>query len=68
MRAVIYKSFGAPEVLTLVRDHPLPPRKAGEVLVKVHSTSVNPVDYKVRRTDASAVATNGKVLLMRKRI
>lgn len=47
MKAIVYKTFGAPDVLKLV-NHPLPQRSAGEVLVKVRSTSVNPVDYKTR--------------------
>ncbi|MBT2385475.1 NADP-dependent oxidoreductase [Streptomyces sp. ISL-11] len=47
MRAVIQKSFGGPEVLEVVeRDRPKP--LAGEVLVKVHASAVNPVDVAVR--------------------
>ncbi|KAL0018713.1 hypothetical protein WJX77_000013 [Trebouxia sp. C0004] len=46
MKAVVYKKFG-PDVLQLV-EHPLPKRSAGEVLVKIKCTSVNPVDYKIR--------------------
>lgn len=47
MRAVIQKSFGGPEVLTVVeaeRPEPL----GGELLVKVHASAVNPVDLAVR--------------------
>ncbi|MEV8317869.1 NADP-dependent oxidoreductase [Streptomyces sp. NPDC059900] len=47
MRAVIQKSFGGPEVLEVVetkRPQPL----AGEVLVKVHASAVNPADVAVR--------------------
>lgn len=47
MKAVVYTKFGAPDVLQLV-DHPLPQRAAGEVLVKIMCSSVNPVDYMIR--------------------
>lgn len=47
MRAVIQKSLGGPEVLEVVEiDRPKP--QAGEVLVKVHASAVNPVDVAVR--------------------
>ncbi|MGW5865150.1 NADP-dependent oxidoreductase [Streptomyces sp. NPDC055239] len=47
MRAVIQKSFGGPEVLEVVEvDRPKP--LAGEVLVKVHASAVNPADITVR--------------------
>jgi NADPH:quinone reductase-like Zn-dependent oxidoreductase len=49
MRAIVYESFGAPNVLTLRVDHPKPVRKPGECLVRVVSTSVNPVDWKTRQ-------------------
>ena len=60
MKAVIYRTFGAPEVLKVIRDHPLPQRSAGEVLVKIHSTSVNPVDYKIRRGDIPFISKKEK--------
>ncbi|MFE6163621.1 NADP-dependent oxidoreductase [Streptomyces sp. NPDC056486] len=47
MRAVIQKSFGGPEVLEVVEaERPKP--LAGEVLVKVHASAVNPADIAVR--------------------
>ncbi|MEV6750921.1 NADP-dependent oxidoreductase [Streptomyces sp. NPDC051214] len=47
MRAVIQKSIGGPEVLEVVEtERPKP--AAGEVLVKVHASAVNPVDIAVR--------------------
>lgn len=47
MRAVIQKSFGGPEVLeTVETERPAP--LGGEVLVRVHASSVNPVDVAVR--------------------
>ncbi|KAK9818016.1 hypothetical protein WJX72_005720 [[Myrmecia] bisecta] len=48
MRAVVLTEFGAPSVLKLVADQPIPQRSAGEALVRVAATSVNPVDTAVR--------------------
>ncbi|WP_367133433.1 MULTISPECIES: NADP-dependent oxidoreductase [Streptomyces] len=47
MRAVIQKSFGGPEVLEVVETERPTPLMA-EVLVRVHASSVNPVDVGVR--------------------
>ncbi|MCU1639805.1 MAG: NADPH:quinone reductase [Nocardia sp.] len=47
MRAVIQKSFGGPEVLEVVEIEK-PALLSGEVLVRVHASSVNPVDIAVR--------------------
>ncbi|MGA4837912.1 NADP-dependent oxidoreductase [Streptomyces sp. G45] len=47
MRAVIQESFGGPDVLKAVTtERPVP--LAGEVLVRVHASGVNPVDLAVR--------------------
>lgn len=48
MRAMVIKQQGPPSVLQLVSDFPKPVRKAGELLVKVTATSVNPIDWKTR--------------------
>ncbi|CAL5224697.1 g7424 [Coccomyxa viridis] len=48
MRAVVVKQPGPPDVLELVHDWPVPQLRDGEVLVRQSSTSVNPVDYKIR--------------------
>ncbi|MAU80830.1 MULTISPECIES: NADP-dependent oxidoreductase [Gordonia] len=47
MRAITYSRFGGPDVLELTE---LPEPKVGpdSVLVRVHASSVNPVDWKVR--------------------
>ena len=47
MKAVRFHTYGAPEVL-VYEDVPKPEPAAGEVLVKIHATSVNPIDWKVR--------------------
>jgi NADPH:quinone reductase-like Zn-dependent oxidoreductase len=46
MRAIQYRSYGGPEKLELV-DLPKPAPKAGELLLRVHCASVNPVDWKL---------------------
>ncbi|MDF3127558.1 alcohol dehydrogenase catalytic domain-containing protein [Rheinheimera sp. 1928-s] len=50
MRAMILKSFGGPESFQEV-VLPKPVAGEGQVLVRVHATSVNPLDYQVRRGD-----------------
>jgi len=48
MRAVLVPSFGAPAVLRLADDLPLPRLEAHEVLVRVGAAGVNPLDCRVR--------------------
>lgn len=50
MKAMILNSFGGPESFEL-REVPKPVPHAGQVLVRVHATSINPLDYQVRRGD-----------------
>jgi NADPH:quinone reductase-like Zn-dependent oxidoreductase len=47
MKAVRIHDFGGPEVQKL-DELPMPEEHAGQVLVRVHASSVNPVDYKIR--------------------
>ncbi|WP_416966920.1 NAD(P)-dependent alcohol dehydrogenase [Streptomyces sp. 4F14] len=47
MRAVRYNRYGGPEVLS-VGDVPRPSPGPGQVLVRVHASSVNPMDVKIR--------------------
>src|SRR4051794_10654200 len=44
MKAVVYCDFGAPDVLSL-RDVDKPVPNDDQVLVKIHATSVNPLDW-----------------------
>ncbi|WP_353951352.1 NADP-dependent oxidoreductase [Knoellia sp. S7-12] len=46
MQAITYSQYGAPDTLTLT-DVPDPRVGPGEVLIRVRSASVNPVDWKV---------------------
>ena len=48
MKAVALTEFGGPEVLHLV-DLPTPEAGPGEVRIRVHAATVNPVDAMVRR-------------------
>jgi NADPH2:quinone reductase len=50
MKAMILKSFGGPESFELC-EVPKPVPGTGEVLVRVHATSINPLDFQVRRGD-----------------
>ncbi len=47
MKAVRIHRYGGPEVL-VYEDAPKPVPDSGDVLVKVHATSVNPIDWKGR--------------------
>ncbi len=57
MRAVVYDSYGGPEKLRLESKHPLPGTAAGDaktmlpnhIIVRVHATSVNPIDWKMMK-------------------
>lgn len=52
MKAMLLNSFGGPEAFEL-SEVPKPVPQAGQVLVRVHATSINPLDYQVRRGDYS---------------
>jgi NADPH:quinone reductase-like Zn-dependent oxidoreductase len=49
MRAILAEQYGGPEVLQVVDDLPIPKVGPNGVLVRVHASSVNPVDWKLRR-------------------
>jgi len=53
MKAAIIRAFGRPETFEIA-DMPIPQPGAGQVLVRVHAASVNPVDYKIRQNGAWA--------------
>jgi NADPH:quinone reductase-like Zn-dependent oxidoreductase len=47
MKAVVIHETGGPEVLRVEETDP-PAPEDGEVLVRVHAASINPLDYKIR--------------------
>lgn len=53
MRAIVITDFGGPEVFR-ERNVPEPVPGPTQVLVNVHATSVNPVDYKIRQSGSWA--------------
>jgi NADPH2:quinone reductase len=55
MKAQIIRFFGGPELFEEA-TLPDPEAAAGEVLVRVHASSVNPVDYKVRTAGPEGIA------------
>jgi len=48
MKAVAFARYGGPEVLE-VRDLPVPEPRSGQVRVRVRASTVNPLDWKIRR-------------------
>jgi NADPH:quinone reductase-like Zn-dependent oxidoreductase len=48
MKAILCEQYGGPEVLQLADDLPTPKVGPNGVLVRVHASSVNPVDWKLR--------------------
>jgi NADPH:quinone reductase-like Zn-dependent oxidoreductase len=55
MKAILCEQYGGPEVLQITDDLPMPRIGPNGVLVRVHATSVNPVDWKFRRGLLDAV-------------
>ncbi len=48
MKAIVYRTYGSPDILRLEEvDKPVP--KDGDVLVRVHAASVNPLDWHLLR-------------------
>ena len=53
MKAMIIKAFGGSDVFE-PQEMPKPQPGANQVLVKVHATSINPVDFKIRQAGSWA--------------
>lgn len=50
MRAAVYRRFGGPDVVT-VADIPTPAPRAGEILIRVHASTVSAADHRSRAKD-----------------
>lgn len=61
MKAILLKNFGGVENLELA-DVPMPVAGPGQVLVKIHAASVNPVDTKIRRNGPAIAADLPSIL------
>jgi NADPH:quinone reductase-like Zn-dependent oxidoreductase len=53
MTAAVYRRFGAPEEVRL-EQRPIPSPKAGEVLIRVHASTVSIGDHRARTRDVPA--------------
>ena len=58
MRAIVYHDYGDADVLQLA-DLPTPERASGEVLIEVHASSVNPIDYRLRSGELKGLLPGG---------
>lgn len=54
MKAIVYSSYGKPEVLSLA-DVATPAPKGDEILVRIHATAVNSADVRLRAANPSMV-------------
>ncbi len=50
MNALILENFGDHEFTRV--ELPIPHPEAGQVLVRIHASGVNPIDYKIRLGEA----------------
>ncbi len=58
MKAVYYQEYGSPEVLQY-GEQQKPDLKADQVLVRVYASSVNPIDWKLRKGDMKVASGMG---------
>lgn len=58
MQAVVYDDYGDAGVLR--RTHlPVPERERGELLIEVHASSVNPIDFRLRSGEMKSILPGG---------
>jgi len=53
MKAAVLDQFGSVDVMQ-VRDIPVPTIGEGQILVEVHATNINPIDWKMREGQMAA--------------
>lgn len=58
MFAVVFEEYGDADVLH-VADHLVPQRLPGQVMIAVHASSVNPIDYRLRRGEMKVILLGG---------
>lgn len=58
MQAIVYDDYGDASVLHQQRIA-VPERLTGETLIEVHATSVNPIDYRLRRGELQGILLGG---------
>jgi NADPH:quinone reductase-like Zn-dependent oxidoreductase len=54
MKAALYTAYGSPDVLT-IGELPVPEPATGDILVRVHASTVNSADVRLRKADPFAV-------------
>ena len=67
MRAILFTEYGPPEVLKL-KDIKIPEPKENDLLIKIHATSVNSGDVKLRKADPAVVRLFLGLLKPRKKV
>lgn len=55
MKAIVYQKFGTADVLKTV-EQPKPTIESNQVLVKVKSFSINPIDWKIRKGEMTLMS------------
>jgi NADPH:quinone reductase-like Zn-dependent oxidoreductase len=50
MKAAVYRKYGAPDVVRVL-EVPTPEAKAGQVLIRIHATTISAADWRARSLD-----------------
>lgn len=65
MKGYSITTYGDPSVLTFSEDLPLPKPAPNQVRIKVHATSINPLDLKVR---SGALSTQKPINILKHKV